>query len=271
MLVDHHPGKARDDFLEIDQPRHRACQQTDMTPLLLLVLASAPVEPLPADYETHSLHAFAALANDRIVDGSSYSDGNGVISAGLLFAAPSGFFANSELARLRGDGAIYPDAALLTLESAFGWQFAHAGNRFSLALLDYRLFHDDSHAHHGVALDFRRGGFALDLGMERDKPYARTYGPYPGFAEYDIRRAAISWTAELTTDVRWYVGAGAKRIEPFDGQQEFVTTGLVAERAGFEWQLGLTHASDDLAVVTGEETGETQLLFRVAKTFRLLP
>lgn len=245
--------------------------QTDVLPLLLLALASHVAEPLPTDYATSSLHAFAAVANDRIVDGSAYTDGDGVVSAGLIFAGRAGFFASSELARLHGNGAIYPDAALLTLESAVGWQFVHADNRFSLVLLDYRLFHDGSHDHRGMALDFRRGGFAGELAVERDKPYSYDAYDYSGLLERDIRRGAVSWTAAPIGNLRWYVGAGAKRFASFDMQQEFVTAGLLLESGGLEWQLGVSRASGDLEAFGGTDPVNTQLLFRVAKTFRLLP
>lgn len=240
-----------------------------MFEFLLMASLSAPPEPSP--YATESLHAFVALANDRIVDGVSYTNRDGVLSAGALYANPSGFFASTELLAFEGDGEILPAEHLLSLESAAGWRFETDGNVFSAALLDYRHAGHAGHAgarfpdHQGAALGFRRGSFGIEIAVEPDRPYF--YRRYDTFYTDDVRRTVISWDQPVTADFQWSVGAGRVTSGQSQEHRDFVTGGLLWKWRQLEWQIAVVHASGELDTPGNDDA--TRLQLRIARPFRI--
>lgn len=234
----------------------------------LLLTASLTLAPAPPAYTNETLYGFVALANDRIVDGYSYTDGHGVLSAGLLFSTPAGFFASSELASYDGNGVTLPAEQLVSLESAAGWRFDVNADRYSITLLDYRFPYSDSDlsSHHGIALGYRRGAFALEYVFEADKPYSRQIRES---YQSDVHRLVLSWSAPAGDNSRWTAGLGSVEIDGTGERHHFASGDLQWRWQQFDWQLMLVHARDRNFGYGGENAGGTELQLRISKSFRL--
>lgn len=232
-----------------------------------LVFAAGLLASSEPSYDSAALYAFVAAENDRVIDGVAYADGEGVLSAGLLFAHPAGFFASSELAGFGGGGALPADEFLL-LQSAAGWRVEGEQGSLAMELLDYRLAeHGSEHyAHNGIALRYSRDALTFELGVESDAPYY--YAPYRRFFEYDLKRASASWQHALDDDWRLSLGAGVKQVERIPGNFVYASANLGRRWQGFEWQVTVIGSEDRSDWFAPEATG-SRILFRVARPFNL--
>lgn len=233
----------------------------------VLLTASLALAPVPSAYSNESLYGFVALSNDRIIDGYSYTDRRGTISAGLLYAAPGGFHASSELSSFNGNGRDLPHEHLLSLQTAAGWQLQLNENKLSLALLDYRFFEtgSDIPAHQGIAAGLRRGALALEIAFEADKAYvASNYGSYTS----DLQRMHISWSEPFGDDMQWSIGIGSARFDA-SRRRDFASGSLQWRWQQLDWQLMLVHANAESMPRGFQEGSETRVQLRISKPFRL--
>ncbi|HEX6929690.1 MAG TPA: hypothetical protein VF267_10590 [Gammaproteobacteria bacterium] len=238
--------------------------------LLTLAISAPPQPPAPAPaYETSTLHAFLAAANNRVIDGIAYGDGHGALSAGLVFGHPSGFFAGTEFARFRGQNESMPAARLASLDSFAGWEISLDGHQMALELLDYRLDSREGpvEAHQGFGARYRWNGLDLEIAREWDKPYY--YPPRDAFFSYDIQRASLAWRQPLSPAIEWSLALGAKRIDRLEVRHRFAAAAIHWRWQGLEWQLAATYISGDIERLSGPDTDRAQFLLRIAKPFRI--
>lgn len=232
----------------------------------LLLTASLALAPASPTYTSDALYGFVALANDRIVDGYSYTDRRGIVSSGLLYSAPRGFIATSQLSAFKGEGQRLPAEALVLLESAAGWRFELNDNRYSITLLDYRFTHSDSNipAHQGIGLGYQHGAFTIEYAFEAEKPYVQQ--PYESH-RVDAHRVLFAWSQSFGNDMRWSAGIGSVE-NGANGRRNFASGSALWRWQEFDWQLTLVHANEQ-GVRYGENIAETQLQLRISKPFRL--
>lgn len=239
--------------------------------LEILLLANLAMSAELSPYATRSAHAFLAVANDRIIDGASYTNRNGVLSAGALYADPSGFFAHTELDAFEGSGTLLPGERVLSLESVAGWQLERGTTVFSAALLDYRLEIDGASVpdHQGASFGFRRGSLGMEFAIEPDRMYY--YRQYDAFYPHASRRLVASWSEPVSADVRWSIALGATHVEPRGYRRHFATAGLLWRWHRFDWEAVVTHSPDNRDSPWAGEAAGTALLLRVSRPVQLVP
>lgn len=230
--------------------------------LEFLLMATAPLNAVT--YERRMLHVHVAAASDRVVDGISYTDGKGALSAGVHFSDPSGLFANTELAAFGGEGDVLPAEQLFSLETSVGWQIESGNNIFSVSFLDYRLERNGSSIpdNQGASFGFRRGPLTVEIALEHDRPYY--YGRYDNFYTTTVYRTTAEWTRPLSARAQWSIGIGTLDSASTRTRRDFVAGGVLWEWNTLEWQVKVVHARD---VATENES--TSFLLHVAKPFRL--
>lgn len=236
--------------------------------MLEILMALTTLTTAPA-YATDSLYAFGAFANDRVVDGIPYADGNGVVSAGAVYAHPSGFFFGTELLSLYGHGRTLPDERTLVLDSFVGWQIGMRDQHVAVELLDYRLNGEkhDILGHPGFALSYRSRQIKAEYAYEFDKPY---YAAYSGtFHRYNAQRAALAWRQPVGDQASWTIAAGGQQLDWQGVRHEYLSASMQWRWQEFDWHIAVIRSSGDFQRLAGDETS-TRVVVRVARSFKLL-
>ncbi|HEX7048287.1 MAG TPA: hypothetical protein VF275_12020 [Gammaproteobacteria bacterium] len=235
--------------------------------LMLLQTAAKPFEASSV-YTQETLSGFVAIENSRAVDGINYGDGEGVLSAGWIFATPGGFFVGSELLSSHGDGTSLPSESILALQTFAGYSQAFGEHRFAVELLDYRFDAGEigRFNHQGIGLRYRHGALQVELAHERAKPYFYAYRNR--YFPYDLDRLAVGWQQAFSGDFGWSLGAGAGRIGRIDIDYRFFTGSLHGRFQRLHWQVGYVHASEELESFY-HGIDRSQLLLRIAVPFRV--
>lgn len=232
---------------------------------LLLLAGLAVTSPNGGAYANDTLHLFAALSNNRIIDGVPYGDGGGVLSAGMLFVDTSGFFASTELATFNGDGDFLPAQRLQTLDTAIGWRVHRNGHGLSVTVADYRTrFERHTDAYRGIAFGYHNAGFSVEAGFDDERTYY--LAPYRLIVSYDARRIGVSWTRSLGEALTWTGGAGAVEFAGADYRRSFASAGLGGRWRDFEWQALLVASFEHSRAARDPEL---HALLRLALPFRV--
>lgn len=245
---------------------------------LMILQSTIQSTNIQSAYESERLSGFVAMENTRAIDGIGYGDG--LISAGLIYAHPGGFFAGSELLAGRGKDASLPSGKAFALQTFAGYTGVMGEHRFAVELLDYRLAVDPdsnpyaaygdgesaSFDHQGIALHYRHGAFELELAREFDRPYFYDYDNR--FFHYDTSRLVMGWEQDIGRGLALSLGAGMSRIDRIDVNYRFFTGALNGQLKRIHWRIGYSHASGEIEEFYGG-VDRGQWLLRIAIPFRV--
>lgn len=235
--------------------------------LELLLCAGMALVAESGAYADDTLVGFVAMANDRVVDGASYANGNGVFSTGLLYGHPAGAFAGTELAAFEGGGDMLPQVDFTTLETFAGWRTkAFPKAELSMTLHDYRLRGEHARGYRGVSLAYHHEDVGIELGRDVDRPYY--YPSYDRFFEHDVNWLSLGWTPALGDQLDLVLAVGAQSSSRTTGTGLHGSAGLRGRLGRVDWQLAVIHT--DRSYLPGSiGDGDTHAVLRIAFPFRI--
>lgn len=229
-------------------------------------LMAADAQAATDPYAYDQIDLLAGIASHRPVDGLDYYDGNGVLSAGMRYTHAGGFYAAAQVLHGSGDEVQMPATAISNLETATGWAWFVGEHGLSMEIQDYRLWSAlDNVDYQALAVNYRQGGFNIELGFERDKPLY--YFPLNRYFRYHTRRAAVAYRIDTGKQAALQFSLGSKEIDRINIRYEYAAARFDWHWQGLDWSLAYTVASDDIDTFYSSSADHETVTLGVAVKF----